>query len=203
MRILVAEDDLDVSNLYKKALDRRGHQVVLTSRGDTCIQTYLDNLPSLTMLPKSTSMGATTAEMGSIYSNTKSQCIHISRSTSSFAVEPSYDVVILDYKMPGMNGMEVAKEILEINPHQRIIFASAYVEETLQESVKQLNQVVELIQKPFTLSQLVNILENKESYEELKKLNVEVGLIRDAEPSHEILMDLLERLQRIQKEPAI
>jgi DNA-binding NarL/FixJ family response regulator len=32
--------------------------------------------------------------------------------------------VILDYKMPKINGMEVAKEILAINPHQRIIFSS-------------------------------------------------------------------------------
>jgi CheY-like chemotaxis protein len=52
--------------------------------------------------------------------------------------------------MPGMNGMDVAKEILEVSPHQRIIFASAYVEETLEESVKQLKQVVELMQKPFS-----------------------------------------------------
>jgi CheY-like chemotaxis protein len=50
--------------------------------------------------------------------------------------------------MPGMNSMNVAKEILAVNPHQRIIFASAYVKETLQESVKQLKQIVELMQKP-------------------------------------------------------
>ena len=40
--------------------------------------------------------------------------------------------------------MEVAKEILAINPHQRIIFASAYVWETLIDSVKELKQIVEL-----------------------------------------------------------
>ena len=45
--------------------------------------------------------------------------------------------------------MEVAKEILAVNPHQRIIFASAYVKETLEDSIKQLNQPVELLQKPF------------------------------------------------------
>jgi YesN/AraC family two-component response regulator len=33
--------------------------------------------------------------------------------------------------MPGKDGMEVAKEILTINPDQRIIFASAYFKETL------------------------------------------------------------------------
>ena len=69
-----------------------------------------------------------------------------------------------------MNGMDVAKEILAVNPHQRIIFASAYVKETLQESVKQLKQIVELMQKPFTLSQLVDTVEDKEVYEELRIL---------------------------------
>jgi CheY-like chemotaxis protein len=37
-----------------------------------------------------------------------------------------FDAVILDYKMPDRNGLEVAKEILTINPNQRIILASAY-----------------------------------------------------------------------------
>ncbi len=35
----------------------------------------------------------------------------------------SFDVVILDYKMPRMDGLEAAKKILQINPQQRIIFA--------------------------------------------------------------------------------
>ena len=86
-----------------------------------------------------------------------------------------FDVVVLDYRMPKKDGMEVAKEILELNPHQRIIFASAYVKETLVDSVKQLKQVVELIQKPFELDVLVDTIENKEAYAELEKLNVKLN----------------------------
>jgi len=39
---------------------------------------------------------------------------------------PPYDVVLLDHNMPRKNGVEVAKEILECRPTQRIIFLSAY-----------------------------------------------------------------------------
>ena len=110
-----------------------------------------------------------------------------------------YDVVILDYSMPSINGMEVAKEILAINSHQRVIFASAYVKETLEHSIKQLKQVVELIQKPFELSKLVDTIEDKEVYEDLRTLNIDVDLVKAANPTHEQIIDLLERLKRIQK----
>ena len=35
--------------------------------------------------------------------------------------------------MPEINGLDVSKEILSINPHQRIIFASSYVNDELKE----------------------------------------------------------------------
>ena len=47
-----------------------------------------------------------------------------------------YDAVILDHRMPVMDGYDTALGILKINPHQRIIFASAYVQETLSELIK-------------------------------------------------------------------
>lgn len=177
MRILIAEDELDISTLYKRALEKRKHSVVLTSTGEACLQNYLDIYQRNNFKHKKTSRSVTVASPPPL----------------------PYDVVILDYKLPGMNGMDVAKEILGVNPHQRLIFASAYAKETLQESVKQLKQIVELMQKPFSLTQLVDTVEDKEVYEELKNLNVDVNRIRAAEPTHEIVIDLLERLRRIQK----
>jgi hypothetical protein len=50
---------------------------------------------------------------------------------------------------PKKDGLQIAKEILEINPEHRIIFASAYIKETLVESVKELKRVVELYKSPF------------------------------------------------------
>ncbi len=110
-----------------------------------------------------------------------------------------FDAVVLDYRMPKKDGMEVAKEILAVNPHQRIIFASAYVKDTLVDSVKQLKQVVELMQKPFELDALVDTVEDKEIYAGLEKLNVKVQQIKDLDPSHEQVRDLVEGLSKIMK----
>ena len=51
MRILIAEDDLDISNLYKKALEKNRHQVVLTSNGSDCLTNYLTTLSSMASKP--------------------------------------------------------------------------------------------------------------------------------------------------------
>ncbi|HJT47011.1 MAG TPA: response regulator, partial [Nitrososphaeraceae archaeon] len=96
-------------------------------------------------------------------------------------------------------GMQVAKEILAINPHQRIIFASAYVKETLIDSIQQLNQVVELLQKPFGENELIDTIEDKEIYTELQKLNVKIEDIKVANFRHDQLRELLETLKKIDK----
>lgn len=113
-----------------------------------------------------------------------------------------FDVAVLDYRMPKMDGMEVAKKILAAYPHQRIIFASAYVKETLVDSVKELKQVVELLQKPFDLDTLADIIEDKEIFEQLEKLNVKVKEIKDLNPTHEQVRDLLEGLRKLHRRKA-
>ena len=196
MQVLIAEDDLDIATLYKKALERRRHDVAITSNGEDCLKMYLDALNYVTFgvsLPSSSLAEIPSTRMDRTFSS--------SGSSEHRSVNKSvpYDVVILDYNMPLINGMDVAKEILAINSHQRIIFASAYVKETLENSIKELKQVVELMQKPFSLSKLVDIVEDKEVYEDLRALNIDIDLVRAATPTHEQIIDLLERLKRIQK----
>ena len=108
-------------------------------------------------------------------------------------------LVILDYMMPQKDGMQVAKEILEMNPKQRIIFASAYVEETLEDAVKQLKQVVELMQKPFAVDALVDTIEDKEIYEGLKEIMLSMKQIKNESPSPQQLKSLFESVRKIQK----
>ncbi|HYZ50659.1 MAG TPA: response regulator [Nitrososphaeraceae archaeon] len=169
MKILLAEDDRDTATLYKKTLEERGHQVIITSNGKGCLDVYHKELCDITL-----------------------------NTDPSKHIQP-FDAVILDYKMPKINGMEVAKEILAVNPHQRIIFASAYVKETLVDSIQQLNQIVELLQKPFGENELIDTIEDKEIYSELQKLNVKIEDIKVANFRHDQLRELLETLKKIDK----
>jgi phosphotransacetylase len=82
-----------------------------------------------------------------------------------------------------------------------LIFAAAYVQETFIDSIKELKQVVELMQKPFGECALIDIIEDKDVYERLQKFNVDIDIIKAINPTHEQIIDLLERLQRIQKHP--
>lgn len=129
-----------------------------------------------------------------------------------------FDAVVLDYRIPRKDGLQIAKEILELNPDQRIIFASAYVKETLEDSVKELKRVVELMQKPFDADIIVDTIEDKEAQDGVKilmrNLRDKIKHIRNDdgedgdrsqhngdrfEPSLDQLKDIFEGLRKIQK----
>ncbi|PWU79126.1 MAG: hypothetical protein DLM72_18965 [Candidatus Nitrosopolaris wilkensis] len=171
MRILIAEDDTEISESYKDALEARKHEVLLTDDGEECLKVYSE-------------------ELKQTLSN---------RDEKTKNIDAPFDAVILDYMMPRKDGMQVAKEILELNPNQRIIFASAYVEQTLEDSVKQLKQVVELMQKPFGADTLVSTIEDKGVYDGLKELMSTMKQIKDVSPTPKQMRSLLENLRRIQK----
>ena len=127
--------------------------------------------------------------------NDGQQCLEVYRLT------PPFDAIILDYNIPLKDGVAVAKEILEINADQRIVFISAYVKETLADAVKVLKRVVELISKPFEPELLADLIEDKLSIPKLMDLNVSArGIIsRETAPNGVEIDNLLEQLRRIQK----
>ncbi len=65
-----------------------------------------------------------------------------------------FDVVILDQNMPGMDGIDVAKEIQKINSKQRIIFITGYGIEVIQK-LKHLTNNASVMNKPFTMEALL------------------------------------------------
>jgi CheY-like chemotaxis protein len=174
LNILIAEDEPDIAALYKTVLEKRKHKATITTNGEDCLKAYHE-----------------------IYQrhrfSLEQELYHQSGSNNT-----SFDVVILDCKMPQINGIEVAKEILAVNPHQRIIFASAYIKDTVIDSIKNLRQVTtESVQKPFEIKRLIDLIEDKMVYEELKKLDVDIDVIKAVNPTHEQVSDLLGRLQNV------
>ena len=93
--------------------------------------------------------------------------------------------------MPGRNGLQVAKEILTINPHQRIIFVSAFVEEWILDSIKELKVTPEFLQKPISNTKLIDAIEHKEIYEQLERLNIDTRAFKKANLNHETLEKIL------------
>ncbi len=179
LKILIAEDETDIGNLYKTALEMRNHQATVTTNGEDCLKVYHEVCQSNRFAMEQQS-----------YS-------HPSCSIKVVNSRP-FDVVLLDCNLPYINGIEVAKEILAVNPHQRIIFASAYVKDTVIDTIKNLKHLNESIQKPFGIQRLIDLIEDKKIYEELQRLNVDLEVIKAINPSHEQIVDLLYRLHNVQ-----
>jgi len=130
------------------------------------------------------------------------QCMNIYREEwrekrSEIDASP-FDVILLDYRMPRMNGMEAAKQILRLNPRQRIIFVSAYVKETLVELARELDSAVELMQKPFDAITLVETVEDRSTKVELEKLWKRNAIWKGG-ISEKGVIELFESIRRIHK----
>jgi len=79
---------------------------------------------------------------------------------SNGVVDKTYfDAVILDHFMPGMDGIDVAKEIQKINPKQRIIFISGGGRAVIKK-LREVKENVEFMNKPFTLQALITQIES-------------------------------------------
>lgn len=177
LNILIAEDEPDIAILYKTILEKRNHKATITTNGEDCLKAYHEVSQS--------------NRFATDHSSVRPGPMNLSENHP-------FDVVVLDCKMPHINGIEVAKEILAVNPRQRIIFASAYIKDTVIDSIKNLKHVMmESVQKPFEMKRLIDLIEDKMVYQELKRLNVDIDIIKAVNPTHEQISDLLERLQNI------
>lgn len=130
MDILIAEDEIDIVFMYTNLLEERGHNVTVTYDGQECLDLYHDK--SRTMTRRADVNGDTRIP---------------------------FDAVILDHKMPMMDGFQVANEIISINPRQRIIIASGYDKDIFEEAAEHFQLPIEVLQKPFSRINLVNLLE--------------------------------------------
>ena len=105
MRVLLAEDEKSIADLYKILLESNGHEVVHAVDGEQCMKLF-----------KTESRG--------------------------------FDLVILDYRMPKVDGLQVANQIEKIKPKQAMIIVTAYVDVLINDIVSKLDRNVVCVQKP-------------------------------------------------------
>ena len=67
------------------------------------------------------------------------------------------DVIIMDHRMPVMNGVEATKEIIRANPSQKIIFVSADV--LIERDAREAG-AGEFLPKPFRMDDLIEKMKN-------------------------------------------
>ena len=69
----------------------------------------------------------------------------------------AFDIVVTDYNMPEMNGMELATAIVRAAPHVPIIITSGFISDEMRQQALDLN-VGALLQKEYTLERLAGLV---------------------------------------------
>jgi DNA-binding NtrC family response regulator len=92
--------------------------------------------------------------------------------------EKEFGLILLDLKMPGMDGMEVLRRVREIRPDIRIIIITAYG--TVESAVEAMKLgAVDFIQKPFSpeeIRELVSRVMDREKLDEKKAVDYGLSL---------------------------
>jgi response regulator RpfG family c-di-GMP phosphodiesterase len=146
-------------------LERQIYRVILTNTAEDCLKIYQHELQNL----------------------------HLK--TDAVEHEQPFDAVILDFKKPHIHGIEVASEIFAVNPRQRIIFVAKYDKNLKLDFIGQLREPVEMLQKPFLDRTLIDVIEQKEMYQELEMMNINTKYVKFANFRHEQIRKMLELLK--------
>jgi two-component system catabolic regulation response regulator CreB/two-component system response regulator ChvI len=130
-RILIVDDDADITLSFKHGLEKQRFE----------IDAYNDPLEALSNFKEK--------EAGE--EEKRNNTDKMSSSSSSF-----YDLVLLDVRMPKMNGFELSHEMMKINDKVKVCFITAYevYYEQLKEEFPSLN-IGCFIKKPVEISELI------------------------------------------------
>jgi DNA-binding response OmpR family regulator len=70
----------------------------------------------------------------------------------------SYDIVFMDIKLPGKNGVETLAEIIESSPDARIVMMTGFSEPALLNTALQAG-AMDVLRKPFKMRQLLGYVD--------------------------------------------
>lgn len=70
----------------------------------------------------------------------------------------AYDLMITDYKMPGMDGLELARAARQIAPDLQIVLMTAFGTDNLRDAANKL-RVDDFVEKPFSMEKIRKIVE--------------------------------------------
>jgi len=167
MKILLADKDFKTALAFKTALEERKHHVVISNNIEECLKIYHNAMNKI-----------------------RAQTDLVEH------IQP-FDAVIIEYKISELTGIEAAKEILIVNPRQRIIIATDCITHDLLDSIKTLeNFTVELLQKPSGDDAIVSLVEEKELFSELQKLDINIEYVKSAQFRHEQMIGILNALRK-------
>ena len=108
------------------------------------------------------------------------------------------DLVIMDIKMPGQNGIDVLKEIKSIDPKSLVIIMTAYgTTETAIEAMKY--GAFDYILKPFPIPQMKGLIEKALSLRKLMKQEVTYLSTEGGESEGERIVGSSPKMQEIYK----
>jgi CheY-like chemotaxis protein len=167
VKLLVVEDDYSTADLYRHIFEGRGHDVTVVNGGEQCLKTYSEQL--------------------TIVRDSPAAHEHAS----------PYDSIILDYKLPDINGLQVAKEILALNLHQRIIIVSAYAWEIITQASRGSNLSIEVLEKPISNQVLIDTVEDTAAFKGLMKFDLNIGAIKKGGFNQNQLRDVSDILKNV------
>lgn len=73
------------------------------------------------------------------------------------AANEPFDLLVTDINMPGMNGVDLARQLMDRTPKQAVLFVTGYTAQAL-EATDVLARGAKVLSKPFELSQLVELV---------------------------------------------
>jgi two-component system response regulator (stage 0 sporulation protein F) len=102
-----------------------------------------------------------------------------------------FDLLITDHMMPGMTGLQLAREVRQISPETRIVLMTAYDSNSLRDMVDDLD-LGGFVGKPFNVPQVIDMIERIVT--NANNVNGVVEGVEDATTTNQAVYDHLKTL---------